>query len=191
MLVQLSPQLARQKNRIVRECFLYNSFGRNGWIVPNQYWSPGVLSPMPIMGKYYMHYGAEFYPPRELERKNALRFKAELILDNLGMCRFHRAWAEDMSPAIIEFLFNAREHYLHAVATTAARIACRNASIFWETGRCSDFIYTFLKRKNDVEDDSSPELLKWLDAFRRDKREAALTYWYEIHKGIHESLQEL
>ena len=64
-------------------------------MVPNQYWTPGALSPMVIMGKYYMHYGNEFIPPRELGRHNAKRFKQELILDNLGMCRFHRGWGRN------------------------------------------------------------------------------------------------
>ena len=30
---------------------------------------------MPIAGKYYMNYGAEFLPPRELGRKNAERLR--------------------------------------------------------------------------------------------------------------------
>ena len=42
---------------------VYNAFGRKGWMVPNQYWTPGALAPMAIMGKYYMHYGTDFLPP--------------------------------------------------------------------------------------------------------------------------------
>ena len=38
--------------------------------------------------------------------------------------------------------------------------------------------------------DSDAELLKWIEYFEREKQEAALAYWYEIHKGIHESLRE-
>jgi hypothetical protein len=48
--------------------FVYNAFARHGWMVPNQYWTPGVLSPMGIMGKYYNNYGKEFISPRELGR---------------------------------------------------------------------------------------------------------------------------
>ena len=29
-----------------------------------------------------------------------------------------------------------------------------------------------------------------IDKFKRDKNEAALEFWYEIHKGAHESLRE-
>jgi hypothetical protein len=35
-----------------------------------------------------------------------------------------------------------------------------------------------------------PRLLKWIDDFAADRQEAALNYWYEIHKGIQESLRE-
>ncbi|MGB9441944.1 MAG: hypothetical protein WCB15_28660, partial [Desulfobacterales bacterium] len=41
------------------------AFARQGWMVPNQYWTPGAYAPMAITGKYYMHYGRDFLPPRE------------------------------------------------------------------------------------------------------------------------------
>ena len=34
------------------------------------------------------------------------------------------------------------------------------------------------------------ELLDWIDRFDKDKQGAALDFWYEIHKGISESLRE-
>jgi len=42
---------------------------------------------MPTMGKYYMHYGSDFLPPRELGLENAQRLRGELVMDNLGMRR--------------------------------------------------------------------------------------------------------
>ena len=36
----------------------------------------------------------------------------ELMLDNLGMCRFHRAWAEEMLPEIVETLFGMKDQFL-------------------------------------------------------------------------------
>ena len=181
---------ARDKGRQVLDPFVYVAYARKGWMVPNQYWTPGALSPMPIMGKYYMYYGNDFVPPRTLGRFNAERFRSELIMDNLGMCRFHRLWAEEMLPEIMGTLFGLKDQYLENIAVTASRINSRNSSIFWESERSADLIHTFLRRKREVEGDSRPELLVWLDKFQKDKREAALEYWYEIHKGIHESLRE-
>lgn len=183
-------RLSRKKGVPLLDRFIYNAFGRGGWMVPNQYWTPGVISPMAIMGKYYMYYGDDFLPPRELGRRDAERFKKELILDNMGICRFHRAWAEEMVPEIMETLYGKGKDYIEKVAITATRINSRNASVYWESQRNIDFLYQFLKKKRDIEGSKDEELIKWLDAFDEDRNEAALSFWYEIHKGITESLKE-
>ncbi|MBW1841761.1 MAG: aldehyde ferredoxin oxidoreductase, partial [Deltaproteobacteria bacterium] len=183
-------RLSGEKGKKILDSFVFTAYARKGWMVPNQYWTPGVLSPMAIMGKYYINYGKDFVPPRELGRKNAERFQKELILDNIGMCRFHRGWAEDMIPEIVESLYGLKERYLKTITTTASRIDARNSSTFWESERSIDFVYRFLKRKQTVEGNTDAELDRWVRGFETDKFEAALGFWYEIHKGIHESLME-
>ncbi len=187
---KLARRLARERGRKVLDPFVFTAFGRKGWMVPNQYWTPGVLSPMAIMGKYYNYYGAEFMPPRKLGRINAQHFRDELIMDNLGMCRFHRMWAEEMLPEIVGTLFGQKEAFLHRIGTTASRINSRNASVFWESERNVDLVSTFLKRKQVVEGDKDVSLAKWVEDFEKDRGEAALAFWYEVHKGTHESLRE-
>jgi glyceraldehyde-3-phosphate dehydrogenase (ferredoxin) len=187
---KLARRLAREKGRAVLDPLVITAFGRNGWMVPNQYWTPGVLSPMAIMGKYYMHYGNEFVPPRSLGRFDADRFKAELVLDDLGMCRFHRGWAEEMLPDVVGALFGDKERFLRAVALTAIRINSRNASMFWDSARNVELVASFLARQEEVEGARRPELAEWRARFARDPRDAAHEYWYEIHKGIHEALRE-
>jgi glyceraldehyde-3-phosphate dehydrogenase (ferredoxin) len=181
---------ARDKGKQILDPFVFSAFGRKGWMVPNQYWTPGVLAPMPIMGKYYMYYGNDFVPHRTLGRMCAERMRLELTVEDMGMCRFHRAWAEEMMPEIVEKLFGMKDLFLERIAITASRINSRNSSVFWESERNADFVLTFLKRKKEVEGDARPELSHWLDKFQKDKLEAALEFWYEIHKGIHESLRE-
>ena len=181
--------LARNHDSRIMDLFVFNSFARHGWIVPNQYWTPGVLSPMSIMGKYYMNYGKEFIEPRELGRENARRMIQELMIDNLGICRFHRAWAEDLMPDIIDKLFGDKEGFLKSIELTASRIHSRNASIFWESDRNADFIQTFIEKKIR-EGDKSKALMEWHKKFNENKQEAALEFWYEIHKGAQEILRE-
>jgi glyceraldehyde-3-phosphate dehydrogenase (ferredoxin) len=187
---KFARQLSREKGKNVLDSFVYISYARKGWMVPNQYWTPGVLSPMAIMGKYYMHYGKEFFPPRELGRQDAERLHKELLVDNLGICRFHRQWAEDMIPEFIDSLYGLKTEFLKNNAITASRINSRNSSIFWESERNIDFVYSFLKRKQVVENNNDPKLVKWIEYFEKDKQEAALSFWYDIHKGILESLRE-
>ena len=183
-------RIHKNTGKKIIDSFVLASNGRRGWMVPNQYWTPGVLSPMAIMGKYYMYYGSDFVPPRILGRFCADRLKQELILDNAGICRFHRAWAEEMIPEIIESIYGLKDKFLSAASYTASRINSRNASVFLESERDIDFIHEFLKRKRDVDGENREELISWIEQFDKDKHEAALNFWFEIRKGIDESLQD-
>ena len=186
----LAHKLAKTKNKKILDAFVYTAYARKGWMVPNQYWTPGVLSPMCMMGKYYMYYGPNFVPPRELGRSGAARLKGELVLDNMGFCRFHRQWAEEMMPEVMESLYGLKQQYLENGHVTASRINGRNSSIYWESERSVDIIYTFLQRKHLIDNNNDPELIKWLNFFNKDKHEAAMSFWYEMHKGIQESLRD-
>ena len=183
-------QVAREKGTKILDRLVYVASGRRGWMVPNQYWTPGVLAPMAMMGKYYMYYGPEFFPPRVLGRMCASRMMAELVIDDMGICRFHRGWAEEMLPEILGAVHGLKDQYLKAIAATASRINGQNASVFWESERDIDFVSSFLKRRRDVEGDADPELGRWVEAFDRDRHAAAIDWWYEMRKGIDESLRD-
>lgn len=185
----LARKLSKDKNYPIIDKFIFTGFRRKGWMVPNQYWVPGVLSPMPIMGKYYMYYGKDFMDPRKLGRENSNRMVKELMLDNMGICRFHRAWAEDMIADIIGSLYGKKEEYLKSTKVIASWISSRNASCFWESERNIDLVKTFIIKKFNEKSDVL-ELNYWHERFDINKKEAAYEYWYEIHKGIHESMQE-
>lgn len=188
---KLARRLSREKNRAIGDKFVFLANARNGWMVPNQYWNAGAMSPMPIMGKYYMYYGFDFVPPRELGRLNANRMIQEILIDDLGFCRFHRGWAEEMAPEIVERVWGNSARFLEVVKATAGRINSRNVAVFWESERDIDYVLGFMKRKRDVEGDKNPELDKWIKAFEADKRGAALDFWFEIRKGISETLTTL
>jgi glyceraldehyde-3-phosphate dehydrogenase (ferredoxin) len=183
-------RLSRERGVRLLDLFVYTAFGRQGWMVPNQYWTPGVLSPMAIMGKYYMHYGTDFMPPRALGRACAERFRKELVIDNAGVCRFHRAWAEELLPEIVGSIHGMKEQFVAAAGVTASRINSRNASVYWESERDIDFVLSFLRRQRDVEKSADPQLAAWIDRFEKDRAEAGLDWWFEVRKGIDESLRE-
>jgi len=159
-------------------------------MVPNQYWTPGVLAPMAIMGKYYMYYGTDFVPPRRLGRMCAERFLKELALDNAGFCRFHRGWVEELAPEIMGNIFGMKDEFRASTAVTASRINSRNSSVYWESERDLDFVLTFLKRERDVAKTDSADLAAWIGRFENDKQEAGLDWWFEMRKEIDESLRE-
>lgn len=182
--------ISKKRGKKIIDAFVFNGFARKGWMVPNQYWVPGVLSPMAIMGKYYMNYNKEFIPPRKLGNENAKRMIKELIVDNTGFCRFHRNWAEDMIPDIIDSLYGMKDKFLDNVFFTSCKINSRNSSTFWESERNIDLLHTFLIKKKEIEKVEDENLDLWIEKFKENKYNAALDFWYDIHKGIHETFRE-
>lgn len=181
---------SRVKGFSLHDRFVYTAHNRRGWMVPNQYWVSGVLAPMAIMGKYYMIYSYDFIPPRTLGRMCAERMKKELLLDNLGTCRFHRGWAEEMLPDIMGSVYANKESFLHSIDVLASRINSRNSPIFWESEANIDYLFSFLQRKRQVDGEQDPRLEEWLKRFAENKYEAAREFWYQTLMGIDESLRE-
>jgi glyceraldehyde-3-phosphate dehydrogenase (ferredoxin) len=185
----LAHKLSKLKSKEIINLFSYNANGKKGWMVPNQYWTPGVLSPMALMGKYYMYYGDDFVPPRELGHKNAQRFIAELMIDNIAVCRFHRGWAEEMTPKMIGHLYGLEDEFVSKVENFAIKINEQGKPIFWESQKNIDIVDTFLKKKESIK--YFDELKNWLEFFEKDKNAAAKSFWEEIYQGVQESFSEL
>jgi len=49
---KLARGLAREKRNPLMDRFVHNAFARQGWMVPNQYWTLGVLAPMKSSGNF-------------------------------------------------------------------------------------------------------------------------------------------
>ncbi len=166
----------------------YNAYGEHGCMVPNQYWVPGMFSPMPILGKYFCYYGTDFMPPRELGKKNVQRMVNEFAIDNAGMCRFHRGWAEKIMNDIINDLYKTDYDVIANAREMARTLNAENRSVFWESERVIDIIRVYLEKMLVGEPDNAV-LKDWVDRFRADKMKAARAYWEEIKAGIQEALQ--
>ncbi len=170
---------------------VYYCNGENGSMGPNQYWVPGMFSPMPLMGKYFCYYNVDYLPPFELGRKNVERFVYELYSENSGSCRFHRKWVEDIIDEIILSHFDLKINYWQDNFNLAKEIHInnRNQCVPWESGRVVEIIYQYLKKwKEDGLQD--PTLDDWLEEFTLDPRSAALAYWNEILRGIDQAFAE-
>jgi glyceraldehyde-3-phosphate dehydrogenase (ferredoxin) len=77
-----------------RDLAVYAAFGAEGYMTPNFYWAPGLIAPMYIQGRYWTNYNPTFMPPEEFAKSAYERAVAEAYIDNAGICRFHRGWAE-------------------------------------------------------------------------------------------------
>ena len=163
---------------------VFLAHGETGYMVPNQYWVPGMGSPMPMMGKYYVYYGQEFMDPAALGRKNVERMVYELMTDNLGLCRFHRTWAESVTDEIVidryglEMDFKAH-HFELAKAINAADAGKR---VPWESQRMADMLFNYIRYWGEAGLDD-PSLAKWDTRIAKDRLLAAQAFWQAILDG--------
>jgi glyceraldehyde-3-phosphate dehydrogenase (ferredoxin) len=126
---------------------VFLSHGEAGCMVPNQYFVPGMGSPMPIMGKYYVFYGANVLAPEELGRRNVERMVYELINDNIGMCRFHRQWSEPLAREIALHHFGLDIDFKGHHFELARQINALETgkSVPWETERMADMLTNYMR----------------------------------------------
>jgi glyceraldehyde-3-phosphate dehydrogenase (ferredoxin) len=173
---------------VARAVYLAN--GPEGWMVPNQYWVPGMLAPMAVMGKYYVHYGADFLPPGELGRACAERMIAEITTDNAGVCRFHRGWSEQLWPKIVNGHFGTDIDYPAHHERLAKNIHRQGQPVYWESQRISKMLHGYLRRIRETVP-GDPHLRDWLNRFEADRKSAARAYWDELCAGIDQRMEEI
>ena len=180
---------SRSTNHVSRvtDRAVYLAHGEHGCMVPNQYWVPGMLAPMPMMGKYFVYYGLDFLPPRELGKKCVERMVYELFNENSGVCRFHRKWAE----VIVDEIISSHYHFPVAYKAHQFELAkqiyeLEGAAVApWESERTVDAVWKYLE---NIGGDKPDDLLAaWIKRFHADKSAAARAYWDEIRAGIAEA----
>jgi glyceraldehyde-3-phosphate dehydrogenase (ferredoxin) len=181
---------AREIGPLAQRRAVYLANGDQGWMVPNQYWVPGMFAPMAVMGKYYVNYQPVFLPPKELGRTCAERMIAEVTLDNAGMCRFHRGWAEKIWPTIVCGHQKVEIDYPGHHAAVAKRIHAQGKPVYWESPRIVELIHGYLRQAME-EDANNRVLMEWLDRFDDDPPGAARAYWGEMREGIDERMGEI
>ena len=169
-------------NPLHRAVFL--NHGEKGHMVPNQYWVPGMGSPMPMMGKYYVYYGNDFVAPEALGRKNVERMVYELSTDNYGICRFHRNWSETITDEILKAHYDLdidfkAHHYKLAQEINALE---GNKTTPWETRRMADLFEGYLDYWVEM-GLQEPEFLEYAELLKTDKQAAMNKYWQAIVDG--------
>ena len=163
---------------------VFLNHGEKGHMVPNQYWVPGMGSPMPMMGKYYVYYGNDFVAPDVLGRKNVERMVYELSTDNYGICRFHRNWSETITDDILKTNYGLdidfkAHHYKLAQEINALE---GNKTTPWETRRMADLFEGYLDYWIEM-GLQEPQFLAYTELLKTDKQAAMNKYWQAIVDG--------
>ncbi len=168
----------RTKERMFEDLAVYVAFGEEGYMTPNLYWAPGMVAPLYVLGRYWTNYRPTFDEPEKFAESSFRRALKELLVDNAGICRFHRKWAEKMLPRMYEAVLNMK------VDDTKAKEVYREIAEYsrkakaepvpWESAKTYDVVATMAERL-------MPE--KWGKLFREGK---GYLWWERFKKRVDE-----
>lgn len=167
------------------DLLVYASFGEGGHITPNYYWTPGLVAPLPVLGKYWTVYSGMFAEPEEFAAKSIERAIYEALVEDMAMCRFHRGWAEKAIPVILEKFYGIErpfEKYKKVYAQIYEYQKLAGAMpTFWDSERIIDFMATAAREYGNE---------KWAASFSIDKLKAAYEWWRRFHSKVEEFAKE-
>lgn len=166
------------------DLLVYASFGEEGSITPNFYWTPGMVAPLPVLGRYWTLYKGVFTEPEDFAKNSFERAIREMWIDNSGMCRFHREWAE----AIYEKLYELRgvkdaekRHVeIYRLIVKYQDLAGATPS-YWDSRKIIDFLE---KAANDYGNE------QWASKFTLNRDKAAREWWTRFYNKLNELLSQ-
>ncbi len=152
----------------ITDLAVYVPFNNDYDMTPNFYWTLGLILPIAMHGKYFSDYHTQFKEPEEYGELCAKRTIKEYLLDNLGVCRFHRGWFE------VSFLNEEMEKKAKywIMKLFEYRGLARREAQFWESKRTIDVIVKLIEEfgndewKNKVKEDPGKALLEYWERFR-------------------------
>jgi len=148
---------------------VYAAFGEQGYMSPNYYWSPGMIAPLYVLGRYWTSYSPTFSDPEELAESAARRAIMELAIDNAGICRFHRHWAEKLLPHLYREVLGVEIDIVkHSAETYKKLIEYQERAgavpSFWESRKTIELVATIAAEVGRV--DWSEKIITRLEAAR-------------------------
>ncbi|MEM0002395.1 MAG: aldehyde ferredoxin oxidoreductase N-terminal domain-containing protein [Desulfurococcaceae archaeon] len=164
---------------------VYAVFGEKGHISPNYYWTPGLVAPLYVLGKYWTVYSGVFMEPEEFASKSFERAIYELLIENAGYCRFHRGWAEKTIPILLEKYYGIHEPLKKAKETY--KLIAKYQKLAgsqpqpWDSKRITEFIAKAAEEYGNS---------KWAELFKKDIHGAAEEWWNRFYKKIEELLTQ-
>ncbi|MGC9209696.1 MAG: aldehyde ferredoxin oxidoreductase N-terminal domain-containing protein [Acidilobus sp.] len=167
------------------DLLVYAAFGDSGYFTPNYYWSPGVLAPLYVLGKYWTDYTPAFREPENYAQVSLRRAVYEYAVANAGFCRFHRGWAEEMLGGLYKSMLgvdlDVYSHGLQVYKTIAEYQARANATpVPWESKRVIDSIASLAAESG---------VPGWEDAMYH--REKVIEWWNRFYRKLEEELSKV
>ncbi|UXD21601.1 aldehyde:ferredoxin oxidoreductase [Ignicoccus pacificus DSM 13166] len=156
---------------------IYVAFGEKGYITPNLYWAPGMVAPLYVLGRYWTNYTPTFADPKSFAESSFRRAIKELLIDNSGICRFHRRWAEKLLPKMYEEVYESPvdEEYARSIYKEIAIYNKKAGAepVPWETKKTYDLVATMAENMGS----------EWAEKFRRGE---GIAWWKEFKQRVDE-----
>ena len=129
---------------------VYVAFGERGYMTPNLYWAPGMVAPLYVLGRYWTNYRPTIDEPEKFAKSSLRRALKELMVDNAGICRFHRRWAEKALPLMYEKVVGEKvdDEYAKEIYKEIALYSreAKAEPVPWEGRKTKDIVATMAKR---------------------------------------------
>jgi len=159
---------------------IYGSFDNGGYMTPNLYWTPGMIAPLFILGRYWTNYSPTFMSPEEYAKSSLERALKEYLIDNAGLCRFHRGWAEKMLQDLYREIWGVNVNLIVHAKKIYKKIAeyskkARATPTFWDTKKAKDLIAS-IATEIGIEE--------WAKKFSINIEESAREWWDRFNKTI-------
>jgi glyceraldehyde-3-phosphate dehydrogenase (ferredoxin) len=167
------------------DLLVYASFGEEGHITPNYYWTPGMVAPLAVLGRYWTLYKGVFLEPEEYAEKAFHRAIREMLSDNNGFCRFHRGWVEKTLDKIMEKYYGIKDLDKRYTGVYREIMEYQEKAgsppSFWDSRKVIDYLARAAEEYGNEQ---------WALKFRADKMKAAREWWIRFHNRIMELLRE-
>lgn len=168
-----------------RDEAVYAAFGPRDWyMTPNLYWSPGMVAPLYVLGRYWTNYSPTFQEPEDYARTSLQRAAREYAVDNAGFCRFHRGWLEKVIDKAYEALGSSVDPVSHALKMYALIGEYRRMAgaqpLPWESRKTMDLVATIA---------AELRVSPWAERMAED-RGAILEWWRRFEREVERILQQ-
>ncbi|RLG62586.1 aldehyde ferredoxin oxidoreductase [Candidatus Geothermarchaeota archaeon] len=173
------------KNISFKDLAVYVAYGEYGYMSINFYWTPGMLAPLYILGRYWTNYHPTFMSPEEYAASSLERALMEYLIDNSGLCRFHRGWGEKVLPILYSKLLNTdidlKKHALRMYSLIRLySIKAGAEPRYWEGKKVKDIIATIA---------GEIEVEEWAKKFSEDLEEGLRGWWSRFNDYIVRTLE--
>lgn len=145
-----------------RDLAVYVVYGEEGYMTPNFYWAPGMVAPMYVQGKYWTNYNPTFMSPEEFAKTAYDRAVIEALIEDSGICRFHRGWAEPILGELYELIGRRLDRDLYKRFAEYSIKAGADPRP-WESRRAMDVVSTMARElgAKDWKFDRYEEYIEW------------------------------